>query len=148
MSIKQLFLVAALATGFTASVQAADVTHNFDFKAAVDRAVADGTLDGTVKFYLKGNKSGGKVLEQDIVTNQKTNGFGKSAETSCDWVLRSALIQLDKAAKAPKAKVCRQGAGIGRSQAGRAKHNRPRQGRTSRQGKCAERLTRRREARR
>ncbi|ESK56712.1 hypothetical protein [Acinetobacter tjernbergiae] len=100
MSIKQLFLVAALATGFTASVQAADVTHNFDFKAAVDRAVADGTLDGTVKFYLKGNKSGGKVLEQDIVTNQKTNGFGKSAETSCDWVLRSALLQLDKAAKA------------------------------------------------
>ena len=62
--------------------------------------MADGTLDGTVKFYLKGNKSGGKVLEQDIVTNQKTNGFGKSAETSCDWVLRSALLQLDKAAKA------------------------------------------------
>jgi uncharacterized protein YbjQ (UPF0145 family) len=74
--------------------------HNLDFKAAVDRAVADGTLDGTVKFYLKGTKSGGKVLEQDIVTNQKTNGFGKSAEKSCDWVIRSALIQLDKAAKA------------------------------------------------
>lgn len=71
MSIKQLFLVAVLATGFTTSVQAADVTHNFDFKAAVDRAVADGTLDGTVKFYLKGNKYGGKVLEQDIVTNPK-----------------------------------------------------------------------------
>ncbi|ENW95301.1 hypothetical protein [Acinetobacter sp. NIPH 298] len=100
MSIKQLFLATVLTTAFTASVQAADTVHQFDFKAAVDRAVADGTLDGSVKFYLKGNKSGGKVLEQDIVTNQKTNGFGKSAEKSCDWVLRSALLQLDKAAKA------------------------------------------------
>ncbi|OBY72909.1 excinuclease [Acinetobacter gyllenbergii] len=100
MSIKQLFLATVLTTGFTASVHAADTVHNLDFKAAVDRAVADGTLDGTVKFYLKGTKSGGKVVEQDIVTNQKTNGFGKSAEKSCDWVLRSALIQLDKAAKA------------------------------------------------
>lgn len=100
MSIKQLFLAAALTTGFTASVHAADTVHHFDFKAAVDRAVADGTLDGSVKFYLKGNKSGGRVLEKEIVTNQKTNGFGKSAEKACDWVLRSALIQLDKAAKA------------------------------------------------
>ncbi|GAA5632219.1 hypothetical protein Acal02_02869 [Acinetobacter calcoaceticus] len=100
MSMKQLFLATILSTGFAASVQAADTVHNFAFKAAVDRAVADGTLDGSVKFYLKGNKAGGKVLEQDIVTNQKTNGFGKSAEKSCDWVLRSALIQLDKAAKA------------------------------------------------
>jgi len=98
--MKQLFLATILSTGFAASVQAADTVHNFDFKAAVDRAVADGTLDGSVKFYLKGNKAGGKVLEQDIVTNQKTNGFGKSAEKSCDWVFRSALIQLDKAAKA------------------------------------------------
>ena len=98
--MKKLFLATILSTGFAASVQAADTVHNFDFKAAVDRAVADGTLDGSVKFYLKGNKAGGKVLEQDIVTNQKTNGFGKSAEKSCDWVLRSALIQLDKAAKA------------------------------------------------
>lgn len=100
MSIKQLFLATVLTVGVAASVQAADATSNFDFKAAVDRALADGTLDGSVKFYLKGNKSGGRVIEKEIVTNQKTNGFGKSAETACDWVLRSALLQLDKAAKA------------------------------------------------
>ncbi|RYZ80783.1 MAG: excinuclease, partial [Moraxellaceae bacterium] len=78
--MKQLFLVTVLTAGFTASVHAADTTHNLDFNSAVERAVADGTLDGSVKFYLKGNKSGGKVLQQGIVTNQKTNGFGKSAE--------------------------------------------------------------------
>lgn len=100
MSIKQLFLATVLSAGCIASVQAGDNTHNFDFNTAVQSAIADGTLDGSVKFYLKGTKSGGKVLEQGIVTNQKTNGFGKSAEKSCDWVLRSALLQLDKAAKA------------------------------------------------
>ncbi len=62
MSIKQIFLAAVLTTGFTASVHAADAVHHFDFKSAVDRAVADGTLDGSVKFYLKGNKSGGRQM--------------------------------------------------------------------------------------
>lgn len=100
MSIKQLCLASFLTIGCAVSAQAEDVTHQFDFKSAVARAVADGTLDGSVKFYLKGTKSGGRMLEQGMVTNQKTNGFLKSAEKSCDWVLRSALLQLDKAAKA------------------------------------------------
>lgn len=100
MSIKQLFLATVLSTGIIASVHAADNAHNLDFNSAVERAVADGTLDGTVKFYLKGTKSGGQVVQSGIVTNQKTNGFGKSAETACDWALRSALLQLNKAAKA------------------------------------------------
>ena len=35
-----------------------------------------------------------------LVTNKKTNGFAKSAESSCDHVLRSALIQFQNTAKA------------------------------------------------
>lgn len=93
---KKLLLVAMLSAGFTATVQAADEVHHLNFKEAVDRAVADGTLDGSVKFYLSGTKSGGKVIQKDVVTNKKTNGFAKSAEASCDWVLRSALIQMQK----------------------------------------------------
>ncbi|QNX87109.1 excinuclease [Acinetobacter seifertii] len=97
---KKLLLVAMLSAGFTATVQAADEVHHLNFKEAVDRAVADGTLDGSVKFYLSGTKSGGKVIQKDVVTNKKTNGFAKSAEVSCDWVLRSALIQMQNNAKA------------------------------------------------
>ncbi|MEQ1064384.1 excinuclease [Acinetobacter sp. XH1741] len=97
---KKILLVAMLSAGFTATVQAADEVHPLNFKDAVDRAVADGTLDGSVKFYLSGTKSGGKVIQKDVVTNKKTNGFGKTAEASCDWVLRSALIQLQNNAKA------------------------------------------------
>lgn len=100
MSLKKQFSLAVLCMGLMGTVQAADQVHDLDFKAAVDRAVADGALDGSVKFYLSGTKSGGRVLQQGIVTNKKTNGFAKSAETSCDWVLRSALIQLQSAAKA------------------------------------------------
>ncbi|OTG75579.1 excinuclease [Acinetobacter terrae] len=100
MLMKKLTLIAALCFGGVVSAQAADTAHNLDFKSAVERAVADGTLDGSVKFYLAGTKSGGKVVQKDAVTNKKTNAFAKSAETACDHVLRSALIQLQNTAKA------------------------------------------------
>src|SRR5690606_20026657 len=100
MLMKKLTLTAALRLGGVVSAQAADTAHNLDFKSAVERAMADGTLDGSVKFYLAGTKSGGKVVQKDAVTNKKTNGFDKSAETACDHVLRSALIQVQNSAKA------------------------------------------------
>lgn len=100
MSIKKLCLIAALSFGCVVSAQAADQMHQLNFKEAVDRAVADGFLDGSVKFYLAGTRSGGKVISKGLVTNKKTNGFGKSAENACDHVLRSALIQFQNTAKA------------------------------------------------
>ena len=100
MFIKKIALTAALCLGGVVSAQAADQMHDFNFQEAVSRAVADGTLDGSVKFYLAGTKAGGKVIQKGLVTNKKTNGFAKSAETSCDHVLRSALIQFQNTAKA------------------------------------------------
>ncbi|QOW45020.1 MULTISPECIES: excinuclease [Acinetobacter] len=99
MSIKNILIALALGVSGIASVQAADSIHQFNFQEAVDRAVADGVLDGSVKFYLAGTKSGGQVLQKGLVTNKKTNGFGKSAENACDHVLRSALIQFQNTAK-------------------------------------------------
>lgn len=99
MSIKNTFIALTLTLGGMASVQAADTIHQLNFQDAVNRAVADGFLDGSVKFYLAGTKSGGQVVEKGLVTNKKTNGFGKSAEKACDHVLRSALIQFQNTAK-------------------------------------------------
>lgn len=99
MSVKNICIAFTLGLSGMASVQAADSMHQFNFKEAVDRAVADGILDGSVKFYLAGTKSGGQVLQKGLVTNKKTNGFGKSAENACDHVLRSALIQFQNTAK-------------------------------------------------
>jgi uncharacterized protein YbjQ (UPF0145 family) len=100
-TLKKLVCISGLAmVAWASSAQAADTMHQFNFNEAVQRAVADGTLDGSVKFYLAGTKSGGKVIEKDLITNKKTNGFGKSAATACDHVLRSALIQFQTTAKA------------------------------------------------
>ena len=71
MFMKKIVLTAVLSLGAVVSAQAADTAHNLDFKSAVERAVADGTLDGSVKFYLAGTKSGGKVLQKDAVTKKK-----------------------------------------------------------------------------
>ncbi len=100
MLFKNICAAAVLTLSGMAAGHAADTMHDFNFKEAVDRAVADGTLDGSVKFYLAGTKSGGKVIEKGLVTNKKTNGFAKSAESACDHVLRSALIQFQNTAKA------------------------------------------------
>lgn len=97
--IKKLALTTALFMGLSLSAHAADDVHQLDFKQAVQSAMSDGTLDGSVKFYLAGTRSGGQILKKGVVTNKKTNGFMKSAEESCDWALRSALIQLQTAAK-------------------------------------------------
>lgn len=99
MLLKKICAATVLILSGTMAVQAADTMHDLNFKDAVDRAVAEGVLDGSVKFYLAGTKSGGNVIEKGLVTNKKTNGFGKSAEKSCDHVLRSALIQFQNTAK-------------------------------------------------
>lgn len=101
MFYKKLLIATSLALAVAGSAHAADNVHHFNFNQGVANAVAAGAIDNSVKFSLAGAPTRpGKLIEAGIVTNQKTNGFGKSAETSCDWVLRSALIQLHKAAKA------------------------------------------------
>ncbi|WOE31262.1 MULTISPECIES: excinuclease [unclassified Acinetobacter] len=99
MSIKKMAFVAVLSVLGMSTSYAADKMYNYNFNDAVNRAIADGVLDGSVKFYLAGTQSGGKLIEAGVVTNKKTNGFAKSAEGSCDHVLRSALIQLQNAAQ-------------------------------------------------
>ncbi len=53
-----------------------------------------------MKFYLAKTPAGAKIINPLVTTNQKTNAFGKSDEVACGWVLQSALIRLQNAAKA------------------------------------------------
>ncbi|RKH14862.1 excinuclease ATPase subunit [Corallococcus sp. CA053C] len=57
-------------------------------------------LDGTVKFYLDGQKTPAvkKTLGNEV-TNKKTNAVGKSDEFACKWAALSALITLQEGAK-------------------------------------------------
>lgn len=62
---------------------------------------AKNRLGDTVQFYF-GDQPTPKVLERLIVdsTSQKTNSFGKTPERSCNWAFLSAMLQLQKRARA------------------------------------------------
>ncbi|EQM67340.1 excinuclease [Pseudomonas tohonis] len=103
MSLKTWTAVAVLSAAVLPGIsQARDTVHYLDFNTVVTEAVQAGRLDGSVKFYLAGNTPAGKVtvINPNITTNQKTNAFNKSDEEACRWVLQSALIRLQDAAKA------------------------------------------------
>jgi uncharacterized protein YbjQ (UPF0145 family) len=88
-----------LALACIPAAHAADRKVMQSFQEAVQNATAAGKLDGSVKFYLAGTGPKGKVLESNVVTNRKTNAFGKSDGEACDWAAQSALIALQDAAK-------------------------------------------------
>lgn len=97
--LKKLILMTSLLC-LGSFAYAKDEAHHLDFNQAVQNAISKGLIDGQVKFYLAGTHSSGTVIQKDVVSNKKTNGFAKSAEKSCEHALHSALIHLDKAAKA------------------------------------------------
>ncbi|UOO90038.1 excinuclease ATPase subunit [Vitreoscilla massiliensis] len=99
MKPSKLILTSLCGLYLSTPAQAADRPVFYPFQEAVQRAVDDGFLDGSVTFYLAGTGSTGTVLQADVVTNKKTNAFAKKDEVACDHVLRSALIQLQTAAK-------------------------------------------------
>lgn len=67
---KQIMIAGAM-LAVTGLAQAKDDAHYLDFNQAVQSAVADGAIDGSVKFYLAGTKSGGKVISKDLISNKK-----------------------------------------------------------------------------
>ncbi|WP_372875374.1 excinuclease [Pseudomonas sp.] len=102
MHLKNWTAAALLLAAIPTISQARDTAHFLPFDAVVQEALNAGRLDGSVKFYLAGNKPAGKVsiLKSGVSTSQKTNAFNKSDEAACRWVLQSALIRLQSAAKA------------------------------------------------
>ena len=100
MQKKALIIAALCLSALPAVSQARDTTHYLPFDAVVAEATQTGKLDGSVKFYLAKTPAGAKIINPLVTTNQKTNAFGKSDEVACGWVLQSALIRLQNAAKA------------------------------------------------
>lgn len=96
--MKRVIVALSLIMASMGVAHANDVYH-FDFNQAVANAKAKGLIDGTVSFHLAGT-GGGQIIKKDLVSNKKTNGFGKSPEVSCEHALHSALIQFQSSAKA------------------------------------------------
>ena len=101
MHFKKLAAAALLICALPGVSQARDTAVYLPFDQAVASAIATGKIDGSVKFYLAGNKPTGNVtiVSPGAVTNKKTNAFNKSDQVACEWVVQSAIIALHQAAK-------------------------------------------------
>ena len=90
--------VATLAIAPTADAR--DTRQQFDIATAIAAGKADGTLDGSVQFHFKGARAPAVASRLGPArTNKKTNAFGKSDATACQWVFLGALKALQEAAK-------------------------------------------------
>ncbi len=68
---------------------------NIPIKSVLEMPEAKGKLNGSVRFYLKGQATPQVVTRfGDVVTNPKTNGFNKSDLRGCMWATLSALVSL------------------------------------------------------
>jgi uncharacterized protein YbjQ (UPF0145 family) len=94
-----MIAMAVLAAAAT-SAMAADSKVMLPIAGAMAANGAEAKLNNGVKFFFAGQPTPavGEKLGQDK-TSQKTNSFGKSAETACNWAFLSAMLRLEKRAK-------------------------------------------------
>ena len=99
---KTILTLATLAVTLVVAApsQARDTRQHFDIATALEAGKADGTLDGTVRFYFKGAGTPSATRIGEATTNKKTNAFGKSDAEACQWAFLSAVKALQEAAKA------------------------------------------------
>ena len=97
-------LAAALCTLVSVPALARDTKYMVPLRDVLDMPEAKSKLDGSVKFYLKGQKTP-KVLERfdEDISNKKTNGVGKEDLFGCKSAALSALIALQDSARRHKA---------------------------------------------
>ena len=96
--LSTLLLISTLIVCQTA--HARDDVLNIDLADVLAMPEAEGKLDGSVKFYLAGQKTPA-ILKNlgEGVSNKKTNGVGKDDVFGCKWAALSALITFQESAK-------------------------------------------------
>lgn len=96
----QIVLSAVLSAYALSPAMARDTTLHLPFEEVLNMPEAQEKLDGSVKFYLSGQKTP-KVLQRlsSDVSNRKTNGVGKTDEVACRWAALAALMAFQDKAK-------------------------------------------------
>ena len=96
----KFFIAALLAAVAVSPALARDTEYKLPFAEVLEMPEAQDKLDGSVKFYLAGQKTP-KVLEKkgDDTSNKKTNGVGKDDAYGCKWAALSALVAFQEKAK-------------------------------------------------
>jgi hypothetical protein len=93
-------LLATVALTASASASARDTEYKLPFAEVLEMPEAKQKLDGSVKFYLAGQKTPAITEKKgEDVSNRKTNGVGKDDVAGCKWTALSALIAHQERAK-------------------------------------------------
>ena len=82
----------------SAPAMARDDTLYLPIKDVLNSDMAKEKLDGSVKFHFD-SSGGGETLKAGVVSNRKTNAFGKSDEQACQVAMLSTLIAFQETAK-------------------------------------------------
>lgn len=96
--VATVLLIGGLLGGMAQAV--ADEASYHPLADVIALGTEQGKLDGSVRFYLKGQAVPGAVqrLSGDV-SNKRTNGVGKTDEFACKWAALSALIAFQSKAK-------------------------------------------------
>jgi uncharacterized protein YbjQ (UPF0145 family) len=97
--MKKIIVMAVLAAAATGAM-AADNKLMLPIASAMAANDAQAKLNNGVQFFFAGQPTP-KVIDKLGMdkTSQKTNSFGKSADTACNWAFLSAMLRLEKRAK-------------------------------------------------
>ena len=98
--MKRTIALSLLACTMALPAFARDTELKLPFAEVLQMPEAQEKLDGSVKFFLAGQKTP-KVLQKmgDDVSNKKTNGANKTDEVACKWAVLSALVAFQDKAK-------------------------------------------------
>ena len=98
--MKKTLVLGLIAAALASPALARDTAVNLSFAELLSSPQAKAKLDGSVQFFLAGQKTP-KVIERkgEDVSNKKTNGFNKDVTTGCQWAALAALIAFQDKAK-------------------------------------------------
>lgn len=98
--MKRTLALSLLACTLAVPAFARDTELKLPFEDVLQMPEAKEKLDGSVKFYLAGQKTP-RILEKkgEDISNKKTNGVGKDDDVACRWAVLSALVAFQDKAK-------------------------------------------------
>ena len=94
--LKQIVIGCALFVTFgLAPAQAADVKVTFPISQAMEDGKIMQQFDGDIQFFW-GDQPHPAIARSfgSFKTSKRSNAFGKSRESACDWAMASALVAL------------------------------------------------------
>jgi uncharacterized protein YbjQ (UPF0145 family) len=99
MNKRMCLVLTAFLVHFASTAYARDDIGDYSIEDALSLEQAKSITGSDVKFYF-GNQPHGKVEKSfgQYKSNKKTNAFGKSATTACQWAFLSAMQSLKERA--------------------------------------------------